>query len=372
LLQSKNLSSSDNGKFVIESYKKSARPAKGKKRKAFRAVKIKKVLSRIYSLERFDRLVDLLVARFIVSKPYPEALQWTVQWSRNPFVRNFLYRRRYALYIRWVESLKDCKVQPSNTFQLSLLANMNFGLHKYLGTKEKSTKSNLQSYKKSPYPYWQTLGELLDETPAGGLNEFFPINGIEHFSQAYQIGKGVVLLSFHGVPTPGRLFPLERFMKLDQIPTISYHIPIRQSEYHDNRDNMPEDVAATLNAEIALFAQRKLQEGKAINIVSDTNDNQGRTYKIYVAGRIYKIKSGFAELAINTGAAIVPHFRYCLPDGRLQLNFGTPLDPGQGDREQQVEKLLGQYAAFIEQTWTAHPEAMRWIKIKKHLSRQVS
>ncbi len=120
---------------------------------------------------------------------------------------------------------------------------------------------------------------------------------------------------------------------------------------------MPEAAAATLNAEIALFAQRKLQEGKVINIVSDTNDTRGRTYKIPLAGKEYQIKGGFAELALNTGAAIVPHFRHCLPDGRIQLSFGASLEPGSGDRDQQVKTLLNQISVFliqqekIEQSW---------------------
>ena len=132
---------------------------------------------------------------------------------------------------------------------------------------------------------------------------------------------------------------------------------------------MSETVAATLNAEIALFGQRKLQAGKVINFASEYwIDTRGRTYQIPLAGKIYPMKAGFAELALNTGAAIVPHFRHCLPDGKIQLCFGSPMNPGNGDREQQVKILLDQYAAFIEQTWNTHPEAMRWERIRDHLA----
>jgi len=373
LLEANISSSTNNERFVIESYRKDGQQnTKTEKRKRGRGIKLTKVISRMYSLSDLDRLIDLLVARNIVSKSFPEALQWTVQWSQNTLVRDLLYRRRYALFTRWVASLKDCNVLPSNAFQMSLLTNMNFGLQRYLGKKERSVKSDLQAYKRSRYPYWRTLGELLDKAPYGQMNEYFPVSGVEHLSQAHQQGTGVVLLSFHGVPTPGRFFALERFMELDPIPTISYHIPIWQSEYHDRRDEMPVEVASTLNAEVALFAQRKLQEGKIINIVSDTNDIQGRTHKVSLAGRAYRIKSGFAELAINTGAVIVPHYRHCLPNGRIQLSLGAPLEPGTGDRQQQVENLLGQYTAFIEHAWATHPEAMRWIKINKHLARPLA
>jgi lauroyl/myristoyl acyltransferase len=370
LLEVDNQTQANKDKFVIESYRKDNHSQKSQKKKTVVTNNLKSPITRKYSLDDFDKIADLLVARYIVSKSYTAANKWTVQWSQNPFVRDFLYRRRYALFSRWMVTLKDCHIQPSDAFQMSMLTNMNFGLSKYLGKKEKSVKDDLQAYKKSPIPYWRTLGKLLEATPKGQLNEYFPISGSDHFVQAYQQGRGVILLTFHGVPTPGRFFALERLLGLEDIPTISYHIPIRQSQYHNREDEMPEAVASTLNAEIALFGQRKLLEGKVINIASDTNDLQGRTYKVLLAERIYQIKAGFAELALNTGAKIVPHFRHCLPDGKIQLSFGAPLEPGTGDRSQQVETLLNGYAAFIENTWATHPEAMRWLKIKRHLLRQ--
>jgi len=359
-------------KFVVESFKKDKNSSAQKKSKRSIWKNLQSLTSRKYSLEDLDKVLDLLVARYIVSKPYTEANQWAIQWSKNPFVRDVLYRRRYALLSRWMASLNNCSVPPAEAFQLSLITNLSFGLSKYLGKKEKSVKEDLRAYKKSKYAYWRTLGEVLDATPVGQLNEYFPIGGIEHFSRAYEQGKGVILLTFHGVPTPGRFFAFERFMKLDDIPTISYHIPVWQSEYHNREHEMPESVASTLNAEIALYGQRKLQAGQVINLASDTNDLQGRTYNIPIAGKIYQLKSGFAELALNSGAKIIPHFRHCLADGKIQLSFGPPLDPGHGDRNQQVETLLNSYAAFIENTWATHPEAMRWTKIRKHLARQSS
>jgi amino acid adenylation domain-containing protein len=344
-------------------HKNSTKPRKTKK---FIETKIKKLVMRKYSMNDFDRLVDLLVARHIVSRSHADATQWSIQWSQNSFVRNYIYPRRYTLFSQWVASLQNCQVQPVEAFQMNLLANMNFGLSRYLSKKHKIDKSNLQAYKTSSYPYWRTLGELLDKTPIGQVNEHFPINGTEHLIRAYQQGQGVILLKFHGAPYPDRFFALERFLGVKEIPTISYRIPIRQSK----RTNEPISpaLAAAMNSEIALFGQHQLQEGKIINFASDTSDLHGQRYRITLGGRDYQIKAGFAELALNTGAAIIPHFKSCLPDGKIQLTLGEPLQAGAGMRGEKIDRLIQEYATFIHQAWETHPEAVKWGKIKHHFA----
>lgn len=269
-------------------------------------------------------------------------------------------------------TLKDCQVQPSEVFQVNIMTNMNFGLSRYLKSKGANEKADAQNYKKLRYRYWRTLGELLETIPPGQLNENFPIIGLEHFTQVYAQGKGVILLTFHGMPRPEGFFPLERHLGLEQIPTISYHTPRRKNRHDKKENKLSEAAAAAMNAQVALLGQSKLLAGKVINIVSDTNDKQGRTHQVVVAGRIFHMKAGFAELALNTGARIIPHFRYCLPDGRIQLSLGAPLESGSGERHEQVENLLNEYASFIENTWSVHPESLSWVRIRRHLSRPLA
>ena len=372
LLEANNQTEANKEKFILESYKKDIRFFKTQNTRKIATSALKKLVTKKYSLNDFDRLVDLLIARYIVTKSYMDANQWIVKWSQNAFARDFLYQRRYALFARWVASLKDCHIQPSAAFQMNLLTNMNFGLTRYLDGNQKIVKSDLQAYKRSPYPYWRTLGELLDVTPAGQLNDHFFISGLDNLTQAYQQGKGVILLSFHGTPAPGRFFALERFLNVDHIPTLSYRIPIRQSQYDNDEDQMSEAVASTLNAEIALFGQRKLQEGKIINIVSDTSDMHGIRYEIALGGRDYQIKGGFAELALHTGAKIIPYFGSTLANGCSQFNLLPPLDPGSGDHEEKINRLIQEYTAFINHVWVTRPEVLRWSRIDRHFSQSVA
>lgn len=252
---------------------------------------------------------------------------------------------------------------------MSMLTNMLYGLPADAHRKVNRGGHSVEAYKNSPFAYWQTLGEILDALPVGEASEQFPIRGTEHLMRAYEEGHGVVLLSFHGFPVVGGSIPLKRLLGLKDIPTISFLVPRRGTPYPNRHDQVPAEEASALNARVALLGQKTLQQGGMVHFVSDWSDAQGRRYQVSVAGRLRHIKAGFAELALNTGATIIPQIRRCLEDGRIQMEFGAPLDPGGGDRSLRVEALIYQYAAFIERSWAAYPEAMRWYDILTHFAR---
>ncbi len=362
-------------RFVIKSKRVNDRPSKRGRRSKLTRVKFKKLFKRVYSLRDLigwlERQIYFVVARHIASKPYLEANRWVVEWSQNAFVRKVLYRRKYALFSQWVTSLDGCQVEPSEAFQMSLLTNLRSGLPRYAANKRKVSGSVQQGQKRALAPYWRTYGELLDAIPVGQMSEHFPISGAEYVKQAYERGKGVILLTFHGSPIGHRLLVLERFLDVEEIPTISWRVPARQSRYRDAMYHRPEAVASTMNSEIGFYGQRLLQEGSIINIVADTSDNYGTRYRVELAGREYQVKSGFAELALNTGAAIIPHYTTCLPDGRVQLNLLKPLEAGEGDRDEKIERLIGEYFSFINDVWVKHPEVIKWHRMEEHFSRDV-
>lgn len=336
-------------------------------------VKTKKIY-RQYLPDSFDKLVDILVGRYIAAQSYKDAKAWMANWSQNLLVRNLFYKRRYGLFAKWMAELQDCYIQPSDAFPMSIVTNLSYGTNQYTSKKRKRNTdrgNRLDRLKKSPSRYWRSLAKLVDTTPLEQLNENFPINGLNHILDAYKEGKGVILLSFHGIMTPGRFITLEKRIGME-IFTISYHISLAQSRYHNTPKELPNSLGSTLNAEIALFGQQQLKQGKIINIVGDTSDPYGQAYQIILGGRAYRIKSGFAELALNTGATIIPHFGGCLADGRPELNLLPPLDPGNGSRSEQIEKLIKDYTSFINYVWLTHPEVVSWTKIKKNFEHPIA
>jgi lauroyl/myristoyl acyltransferase len=93
----------------------------------------------------------------------------------------------------------------------------------------------------------------------------------------------------------------------------------------------------------------------------------GATYHVRFGGRLYTIRPGFAELALNTGAAIVPVFGRFDEQGRLLLKFHAAFDAGRGTRAQQIESLMRQYEAFAESVIREHTEILNWKKMRNHL-----
>jgi amino acid adenylation domain-containing protein len=321
----------------------------------------------IADLSKGHRLIEELVAAYCVQMPFEEAQAWAVKWSRSSFVQQVFYRKRRTLFNEWLAVLSQGKIDLPGNFQLNLLNNIYFRLPKTISKEDKITIDVIKAYRSSPYPYWRSLGELIDTRSIQELEKIFPINGLKILKKAYQQGKGVILLSFHGTPRPGHLYPLARRLGIKRIPTISYKIPLRQSGRSSPKTLLSETDVATMNAEIAVYGQRKLKEGAIINFASDTEDVIGKTFRLSMGGRIYQMKAGFAEMALNTGALVLPFTRYCLPDGRVQMDIFPPLQVENGRREKQVESMLQIYVDFIEQCWRTHPEAISWTRMNRHL-----
>jgi len=93
---------------------------------------------------------------------------------------------------------------------------------------------------------------------------------------------------------------------------------------------------------------------------------------VILAGRRYHLKRGFAELAINSGAAVVPQYTKMRPDGHLLTTFMSPLIPGSGSRDAQIKNLLDQYAEFINTSWRLAPESLRWSRILRHFNQPIT
>lgn len=374
MLEDTEVRSIENEKFLVKGIKDSEvkNIARKHKKKSIldKSLLIIKKLVRRSEPEWLYRILDKKVGEHFVSMPYQKALSWGVRWSNNPFVRNLLYSHRKKLFTKWQDVLGEGNYLVSGTFQQNLLTNMFFFIPKATSKFEKDPYALGQSFQKSSIPFWRTLGKLIVETPTENITALFPMEGLEYIQEARNRGKGVILLSFHGNPHPGGFLPLAKVLKVEGIPTISYLIPIRQSGLHDSVGEITELEASSLNAEIALYGQKILQQGGVVNFASDTNDHSGKTYNVAIGNRNYQIKGGFAEMALNTGASIVPFNRYCLEDGRIKMEFFPPMEIGEGTREEIVERLVREYGAFIENCWRTHSDGISWARINRHLEQK--
>jgi len=128
---------------------------------------------------------------------------------------------------------------------------------------------------------------------------------------------------------------------------------------------------SALKAGVALEGQHLLEGGNIVQFASD-NEYSHHGHPVIIAKRRYYLRPGFAELALNTGAAVVPMYNCLKLDGRIQLTFMQPLLIGTGSRESQIAGLLDQYAAFINASWNAAPESIRWPRIFRHFDQPLA
>jgi len=104
-----------------------------------------------------------------------------------------------------------------------------------------------------------------------------------------------------------------------------------------------------------------------IHLSADIALGPGQTYAVVIGDREYLLKPGFAELALNTGAPVIPVYGSLEHGLRTRIDFWPPLDPGRGTRDEQIERLMKLYEAFVNERIRKQPESITWKKMRNHL-----
>jgi acyl-coenzyme A synthetase/AMP-(fatty) acid ligase/lauroyl/myristoyl acyltransferase/acyl carrier protein len=309
---------------------------------------------------------DRLIRKRILSRPYGEGMKELSSWVQNPMAMKVLYREQYRLFSQILKELDGCTIAPEDGFQASLMGNIfsRVALQPY---QEEAGHNILQLLGQSAHPFRVSLSQLVADTPLDKLDSLFPVSNLQYLEEAYQAGKGVILLTYHSPVNRLAVPALSLRFKLQMIPTISEkRARLESGHWQDNyaRD-LPERELAALKAGVALEGQHMLEQGRIVQFASD-NEYARQGYPVIIARRRYFLRPGFAELALNTGAAVVPQYNCMRSDGRIQMTVLPPFMVGSGARETQVAHLLDQYAAFINASWSSSPESIRWSRIFRH------
>lgn len=215
--------------------------------------------------------------------------------------------------------------------------------------------------------FQRTMTQSLIDTPIRGDNPFFLFKNLHFFTEALDAGKGVILVTFHGNVRFPAFQDLEWISGSGLIDIISFtHGHLGK---YTQAGELDQTSFYTSNAGVALDARKRLEQGKAILILSDTKDQRSKNYMVNLLGKQYSFKAGFAELSLLTKAPIIPVYKYLLEDGRIMTEFISPLTSHKTEYDEMVSDLLGQYVAFIAQAWRDHPEAMRRKLVCEHLNK---
>jgi KDO2-lipid IV(A) lauroyltransferase len=125
---------------------------------------------------------------------------------------------------------------------------------------------------------------------------------------------------------------------------------------------------ATFHLRQTYLARRVLMDGGMLHMVPDgLHGSSGILVPFH--GRMRNFATGFAELALGTGAAVVPVIANMDVDGRIHVEFSTPLDTGSGDleRQERIENLIRQYGSYLENHWSDDPGSVRMHHVEHFL-----
>jgi amino acid adenylation domain-containing protein len=309
---------------------------------------------------------DHSIKKSILRLPYREGLDKLNRWVSAPFVAKRLYRKQYQYFSQLLSDMDVSSTEFDSAFQASLMGNIfsRLGFRSYL---RKANNDIARMQKLVQDPFWVSFIQKVLDTPIGELDDIFPVLNLEYLEQALQAGKGVILLSYHSTVNQLALLVLSRRLSLEMIPTISEKRAKMESIHWQNNyaRDIPDREFAALKAGVALEGQHLLAEGRIVQFVSD-NEYARQGHAVVLAGRRYFLRPGFAELALNTGAAVVPMFCSMKSDGRIYMTLQPPLIVGSGDRDSQITNLLDQYAAFLNASWKEAPESLRWPRLFRH------
>jgi lauroyl/myristoyl acyltransferase len=181
------------------------------------------------------------------------------------------------------------------------------------------------------------------------------IEGWEHFAQCRQDGAGLILVLFHS-----------QFSRL-------FNPCLRHRGYQGQELGLTNDkleqrgfrTPAAKQFELARqmhVAKRRLAQGGLVFHLPDARENRDNARSVEFFGRRRLLATSFAELALKTGAHVVPVACRFSPRGFLVVEFGQAFHVAKATlaHEARVDSLVAQYAEFLRNEWRRYPWNIHW------------
>jgi lauroyl/myristoyl acyltransferase len=185
------------------------------------------------------------------------------------------------------------------------------------------------------------------------------IEGERWLEEAINEKHGVVLVSGHNVASRWtQLVVPNRYM----VGTTRFDLG--RLRLDKNRFEVP-----TLSQKLDT-ARRILKDGGIVGIAADGTHGGSERIEYDFHGRRRPFLTGFAELALLTGATVVPVMNSVDEVGHVTVAFGEPFNSGNDgmSRSQRVERLVDQYVASLNNMWSTTPWMVSWGYMERHLS----
>jgi len=198
------------------------------------------------------------------------------------------------------------------------------------------------------------------------------IEGLEHYDAAVERGKGVILaVSHYGLPHldllaleragRGRVltlgsFPFElKLLGLAHLPHVPLTVePVGNFLFRVNFLRHANDV---------------LRSGGTVRLAAD-GLHGANVLTLAFNGRVRRFRPGFAELALDTGAAVVPVFAVMTQQDLLRVEFLPSLETTAGavSRPEAIRNMVEKYVGLLEQSWKLDPGHVVWEIAQAHMA----
>lgn len=189
------------------------------------------------------------------------------------------------------------------------------------------------------------------------FSNWVTVVGEQHFSALREAGKPVILCNSHFGSGKAVMLALIRsghvVHSLDRQDVFAFFGI--QSRGRVESINLGDREQSFMLKQVSR-ARKVLLGGGILHIAGDGLRGQsGR--EIAFLGRARRFPTSVAELALLTGAAVVPVFGPLNVNGQIRLEFLPPLNPPEPglSREASVDHLILQYRDLLEARWLADP-----------------
>jgi phosphatidylinositol dimannoside acyltransferase len=195
----------------------------------------------------------------------------------------------------------------------------------------------------------------------GKLDNRVKIEGLHHLTRAVNDGKGVIIATAHlgnfefgahVIASRGvdMMILVEAF---DKAPLLRKIVALRRGKGVRILSVGPSGMKEGL---------RTLRRGGTVTIVCD-RDLQGSGMKIPFLGQETSFPVGVVDLALRTGAAVVPIFSLRKPHNRTSIFVEPPLKISQNEnRDQALKANLARLVATLEKYIRKYPE--QWVVLE--------
>jgi hypothetical protein len=144
----------------------------------------------------------------------------------------------------------------------------------------------------------------------------------------------------------------------------------KKAESLDRRNAAAWVAARTL---VARDAYDVLMQGGLVAIAGD-EQSVANGVPAVIGDRLYRLTRGFAELAVATGAALLPYHSVLLADGRVRIAIAPPLvwDRSISRGSEQISAIVHAYACEQTRVWQQAPSAVSKEIMAQHLALPVA